>query len=109
MNLEKFINFCNYLEINELIGRETLIDKFKLHAINRLTLNVGKFLLLLKILIEINPEVMNKLFSAEKLSFLKKKDFSKKVINQNEGNRSLSQYKHELRPINGKDVESVEI
>lgn len=105
MNLSKFVFFCNFFEINDLITRELLTQYFKMYAINQRTLEFQGF-----------QKVIDKMISFEEKireNLLKKSAFEVKqrLNNINKDKKSegrLSSYKFVLHPINGKDVSTIQ-
>jgi hypothetical protein len=43
MDLEKWVGFCNSFGVSEVIGRDVLIEEFKVNAINRLVMDFERF------------------------------------------------------------------
>jgi hypothetical protein len=39
MDLEKWVGFCNCFGVSDVIGRDVLIEEFKVNAINRLVMD----------------------------------------------------------------------
>jgi hypothetical protein len=43
MDLEKWVGFCNCFGVSDVIGRDVLIEEFKVNAINRLVMDFERF------------------------------------------------------------------
>lgn len=105
MNLSKFVFFCNFFEINELITRELLTQYFKMYAINQITLEFDGFEKVIDKLIAFDEKIRQNLL--KKSSF----EVKQKINNINKDKKSegrLSNYKFVLHPINGKDVSTIQ-
>lgn len=105
MNLSKFVFFCNFFEINELMTRELLTQYFKMYAINQITLDFAGFEKVIDKMIAFDEKIRENL--------LKKSAFQVKqrINNINKDKKSegrLSNYKFVLHPINGKDVSTIQ-
>ena len=75
----------------EYMSRELLMEFFKMYALNRLTLDLRRFKNLMNRMAESDDRIIDKFLSRYK-----------------NGKGAHSEYKFTLRPMNGKDVESME-
>ena len=92
MNMYKFANFCKDFGIQEYLSRELIVEFFKMYALNRRVLDDKRFHNIMMRMAETDERIMDKFLQKER----KKKEKEKAV------------YKFNLRPVNGKDVESLE-
>lgn len=104
MNLEKFINFCNFFEIPNIIARDLLIEYFKLFALNQRTIDFSRFEQIMMKLVKTDERVIDHLLEKSKFEVKTKRN---QIKNNKKVEGKLSDYKFKLRPVNGKDISTI--
>ena len=105
MDLDKFMYFCKFFELNTLISRELLVEYFKLFATNQRNLDLRAFEKVIMRMFTAQPRVAEHLLSKIKFDHRLK---NKQIRQNRKGGNHPSKYKFALHPINGKDVSTIQ-